>query len=119
MGVTIFDHEFDSLRGAFGKDLFSYNRVMEILLNPKNMIYLMATKHFQNFVTAQKDLSENSMNLLKLLANLIDASKERLQKGGKANSMLDFMIDAHLNEELSEIELISNVFIFFIAGHET
>eukprot|EP01080_Neovahlkampfia_damariscottae_P006781 gene6781-10945_t len=119
LGVTIFDHEFDSLRGSLGKDLVSYNKVMSILLNPKNMIFLMATKNFQEFVSFQKELSENSKNLLILLSKLINESKERLEKGGKSNSMLDFMIDAHLNEELSEVELISNVFIFFIAGHET
>eukprot|EP01080_Neovahlkampfia_damariscottae_P004493 gene4493-7873_t len=119
LGVTIFDHDFDSMRGSLGKDLQAYNEVMSIILNPKNMVYLMFTKYFQDSNSFQKELSKNAQVLLKLISNLIKESQERLEKGGKATTMLDFMIESHLNEELSEVELISNVFIFFIAGHET
>ena len=50
---------------------------------------------------------------------VIDISKEKLKNGGKPSSMLDFMVVAHEEGELSKEELEANSFVFFVAGHET
>ena len=102
-----------------GDDLAAYNEVMGVFLNLKNILYLFLTKRFSGLLSYHSNLTQKSNVLFDLMKKLIKESKEKLENGEKPTSMLDFMTEAHLEGEMSEAELEANVFIFFVAGHET
>jgi len=74
---------------------------------------------FNPFYKFPQDFVDASIYLQKMIVKLIEISKNKIEKGEKLNSMLDHMIGAYLDKQMSEEELKSNVFIFFVAGHET
>eukprot|EP01080_Neovahlkampfia_damariscottae_P008168 gene8168-12628_t len=119
LGSTIFSHEFNSLKGSLGDDLEAYNEVMGVFLNLKNILYLFVTRGFKSILPYHSNLTQKSTVLYELMRGLIKESKEKLETGGKPTSMLDFMTEALIEGEMSQEELEANVFIFFVAGHET
>jgi cytochrome P450 len=92
---------------------------MGTFLNLKSMLFLILTSKFQFLIPFHQKVSQNSMYLVGLMQKLIKESKDKLTKGGVPTSMLDFMVQAFFEGEMSDDELEANVFIFFIAGHET
>jgi cytochrome P450 len=102
-----------------GDGLGAYNDIMAIFFNIKNMLMLTLTKSFQSLIPLHKKLTSRSNELLELVKKFIEYSKEKLKKGEEPTSMLDFMVQSFLEDEISQQELETNVFIFFVAGHET
>eukprot|EP01080_Neovahlkampfia_damariscottae_P008182 gene8182-10_t len=119
LGSTIFHHEFGSLEGSIQNDLLAYNEAFSAFFNVKTIMYLLFTKRFESFSAFHQNLTNKSMILVELVKKVIDISKEKLKNGEKPTSMLDFMVVAHEDGELSLEELEANSFAFFIAGHET
>jgi cytochrome P450 len=119
LGSTIFNYEFNSLKGEMGSGLISFNYIMSSLFNVKNILLLTLTKNFQSFIPFHQRLTSKSNEFLELVKKFIEHSKEKLKNGEQANSMLDFMVESFLENEISQQELETNVFIFFAAGHET
>jgi hypothetical protein len=107
------------LKGGMGDDLNAYNEVMGIFFHIKSALYLLLTKKIQSIIPLHQKLSNKSEIILELVRKLIEKSKESLKSGNNPNSMLDFMVQSHFDGEMSQEELEGNVFIFFLAGHET
>jgi len=72
-----------------------------------------------NKIDFSGELKTGVDNLVGLMEDLIKVSIKRVENNENLTSMLDFMVQSHLNGEMSKDELKSNVFIFFLAGHET
>jgi cytochrome P450 len=107
------------LKGGMGDDLNAYNDVMGIFFHIKSALYLLITKKIQSIIPLHQKLSNKSDIILELVRKLIETSKDSLKSGNNPNSMLDFMVQSHFDGEMSQAELEGNVFIFFLAGHET
>ena len=90
---------------------------MNGVFSMKNLIFMLFTSKIKFLFPFYKKIDE-SMNVLnEMMRRLIKESMEKIKNNGKSTSMLDFMIEAHLEGDMTEEELESNVFIFF-AGHE-
>jgi cytochrome P450 len=92
---------------------------MGTFLNLKSMLFLILTSKLQFLIPFHQKVSQKSLYLAEMMQKLIQESKEKLTKGGDPTSMLDFMVQAFFEGEMTDEELEANVFIFFIAGHET
>jgi cytochrome P450 len=118
LGKTIFDHEFNSLEGSLQTDLEAYHIVLGKILNPYNFLLTILLQKIPilNLIDFDPKFTKGVTDLAQLITNLIEISKKRLMNNEKPKSMLDFMVLSHMTEEMSEEELASNVFIFFLAG---
>lgn len=116
LGKTIFNHEFNSMKGKMNNDLKSYNKMIEVIADLKTILYLLIP-----FVKDKigKELTESTEHLKKMIEGLIKESREKMQNGEVPSNILDYMVIANEDKQLSDAELISNVFVFFLAGHET
>jgi cytochrome P450 len=114
----VFDHEFNSIEGSNQDDLSAYNYVMDSIFNLKHSLFLILTSRF-TFIPFQQRFSKNVDTLMVLVRKLVKNSLKKLDSGEKATSLLDFMIQGWKEGEMTEEQLESNVFIFFLAGHET
>lgn len=118
LGKTIFDVDFNSLDGGSQEDLKAYNTFFESLFNVKKALGTLIGYKLIPFYKNQ-ELEDSVNHLEKLMLNLIEKSKKKIEKNEKMTSMLDFLVLSTLNGEMKKEDLISNVFIFFLAGHET
>jgi cytochrome P450 len=116
LGRTIFNHDFGRIEGKNDKyytayknffGLFSSTWILLMILFP-NITRKLPVKSIQ-------DYNEGIETLVQFIKDIIKEHREK-----KDNSILSKLLIAADNPELlSENELISNVWIFFIAGHET
>jgi cytochrome P450 len=63
--------------------------------------------------------NEHGRTIVLLIEKKIENSKKKLEFGENPSSLRDFMIQSHLDGNMTKEQLISNTFIFFLAGHET
>jgi hypothetical protein len=106
LGSCIFHHEFNSLKGENQEDLNAYNELIDSFFQFSKSFKLMLTP---NFFPNHKRLQRNIDYLLNMMKKLIDESKEKIKKGGKLKSMLDYMVNSQDGEDgLTDNELISN-----------
>jgi len=118
LGRTIFDLDFQSLQNKNPEDLVAYNSLFNILLNPRRIIREMICYNLNPF--HKNDTMENSIDHLnKLMLKMMDKSLIKMKNGDKPNSMVDYLMLEKMNGELTEDVVKSNLFIFFVAGHET
>lgn len=115
LGKTIFDFEFQSLEDKLD-DLKYYNKIIHTLQDLKK-IMLLFIPYFSN--SLKKEIVESSNHLIKLFNKLIQQSKDKMKNNFTPTCLLDYMILSNENQQLSDQELLLNVFVFFLAGHET
>eukprot|EP01080_Neovahlkampfia_damariscottae_P000405 gene405-6819_t len=121
LGKAIFDHDFESIDSSSQKELESYNFIVDNIFSMK---YLFFNLLFSDIPIAYNiKMKESIKKMDDLVSSLVDKSIKRMKKKGSMDSMLDFMVDAHLNpdsdNQMSLKELRDNIIIFFLAGHET
>jgi cytochrome P450 len=119
LGSSVFHHEFNSLDGSNQKDLVSYNNIMDSMLNVKNMAIMVLSKKLHLPYSKENFYNEHGRTIVLLIEKMIEDSKKKLEFGENPSSLLDFMIQSHLDGNMTKEQLISNTFIFFLAGHET
>jgi cytochrome P450 len=125
LGLSIFGYDFDSLLNDDNKNLQSYNYLMGLFFDTLKSIKAIFTHQLGFLSSTQETLRQLSVwsNLRK---DLISDSKKKIQDKSispSSYSMLDMMVESYLEneeeEKLSEKEIIDNIGIFFLAGHET
>jgi cytochrome P450 len=113
LGKTIFDHEFNSLKGSIQQDLSAYHILMNNMLSLFYNLFFPLTyipflPHNKRVTGAQKVLDD-------LCYRLIEESKKKKVP----TSMLDYIVRATEHENgITLKELRDNIVLFFVAGHE-
>eukprot|EP01080_Neovahlkampfia_damariscottae_P009458 gene9458-1664_t len=125
LGLSIFGYDFKSVSLDDNENLNSYNYLMELFFNIKKALPAIITHNFDSLASTKETLRQLEI-WQKLRSSLIEISKKKIQEKSIDNSnfsMLDMMVESLLesdeDEKLSEQEIMDNVGIFFLAGHET
>jgi cytochrome P450 len=123
LGKAIFGHEFHSIEGSTASDLKSYNHIMEAMFSVKYLIFGRIYERFPNS-PFMKNMNDSVDNIHQLFRALIKDAKAKLDlKNEKKRSMLEYLVQANMSndeeEHLDDDELITNIGVFFLAGHET
>jgi len=115
LGLSIFHYDFGRIEGKNDKYYKAYNHLLSF---PQTKI--------GKIVTLFPFLDHVPIPQIKQFHQSVDHMKELFQKiiderhGEKKGDILDNLIEAVENgEKFSLVELRSNIFIFFLAGHET
>jgi cytochrome P450 len=120
LGKCIFGHEFNSVIDHSQKELNAYHNLIESLMDVKSVVAILFLSKFSSFIPFLSKLSDNIKLFNSLVSNLIEVSKEKLKSGKDPEFMLDFMVKSTFEDETMNVEeLKSNIFAFFVAGHET
>jgi cytochrome P450 len=124
LGLSIFGYDFNSLTTE-DENLKSYNHLISVFLEMKKTVTAMLT-HNLSFLESTQETIKQLTIWSKLREDLIEKSKKRIQDKSIDSSqytMLDMMVESNLeneeDEKLSHKEIIDNIGIFFLAGHET
>jgi cytochrome P450 len=124
LGLSIFGYEFHCLKNEENENLKAYIHLMETFFNFKTIYRNMFTHHF-DCLDSTKETKKQLEIWSTLRSNLIEKSKEKiLKKEAKPSeySLLDLMVESNMNinvdEKLSNQEVIDNVGLFFLVGHE-
>jgi len=115
LGKAVFNHDFGRIDGHNDKYYSAYNSFWALFTTPWFIPMLISTRFSKLPVKPIKDFVESVDVLVDFCKQIIQEHKEIMD-----NSILSHLIAA-MNEtgDLSERELIANIFIFFAAGHET
>jgi cytochrome P450 len=120
LGKCIFGHEFNSIMDHSQKELNAYHNLISSLMDIKSVVAILVLSRFSNYIPFLSKLSDNIKLFNSLVSNLIEVSKEKLKNGKDPEFMLDFMVKSTFEDETMDVEeLKSNIFAFFVAGHET
>jgi cytochrome P450 len=119
LGDTVFGHDFNSLSGD-GEDHFeSYNRIIGYFSKPKNLI--LSLLEMKLGLKIQYQLYDAVKDLRSMCEGIISEKMEQKRLGAKPTKghydIVDMMLDAEPKMDLQA--LVANIFIFFLAGHET
>jgi cytochrome P450 len=124
LGLSIFGYDFNCLKNEENKNLKAYVHLMETFFNFEKIYRNMFTHHFDCFNSTKETLRQLEI-WSALRSELIEKSKEKiLKKEGKPSeySLLDLMVEFNLqnnvDEKLSDKEVMDNVGLFFLVGHE-
>jgi cytochrome P450 len=116
LGKAIFNHDFGRIYGQNDKNYGAYRKFWEIFTSPW-IILLIINPWFSKLPVKPIRDWVNSVD------TIVDFFKQILNehKGKIDNSILSHLISAMQNENglLSEREIIANIWILFVAGHET
>eukprot|EP01080_Neovahlkampfia_damariscottae_P005827 gene5827-9650_t len=120
LGKTIFGHEFNSVLDSNQTELLAYHDLVGSLLDMKSAMIIILFSKLKSCIPFLSKLSKNIRIFDDLTDRLIEISKEKMKKQEESNSMLDFMVKSTFEDENMTLEeLKSNIFAFFVAGHET
>jgi len=119
LGHTIFNHDFGRIEGKNDKYYKAYRCIIQTLNNP---LYVMLPRYFPMTdklpLKAIRDYNDAIDTFIQLFEDMIEEHKE---KDGSILSELLKGLESTPNGQplLTKEELISNIWILFIAGHET
>jgi cytochrome P450 len=91
---------------------------MKNFFNPFTLLKFLLS-NFIPFQPIDNEFQSSINHFSELVSKLIEDSKKKIKNNEKLTSILDYMVLSHLNGDINSQELNSNVFIFFLAGHET
>eukprot|EP01123_Difflugia_compressa_P005021 TRINITY_DN1655_c0_g2_i1.p1 TRINITY_DN1655_c0_g2~~TRINITY_DN1655_c0_g2_i1.p1 ORF type:complete len:449 (+),score=50.59 TRINITY_DN1655_c0_g2_i1:77-1348(+) len=115
LGLTIFGHDFKSLEGQLEEYYLAYKNVFHF--TPSRLLLI-------TFPWLDNRFSPYSWNLRASVTKLNELFNKVVEEHNKnpTNDMLTHLLEAskgRSNVTLSEQELRANIFILFLAGHET
>lgn len=122
LGKIAFDHDFNSVEDLNGETTALYHKLMEHLTSPFYFFFPSLEKvPFFRRDDAHKDLDKFEEFLLTIVAAKREKLRLASESGLESNDddLLSFMIKAQGGDKLSDKELLANMLIFFIAGHDT
>eukprot|EP01103_Thecamoeba_quadrilineata_P015709 TRINITY_DN5046_c0_g1_i1.p1 TRINITY_DN5046_c0_g1~~TRINITY_DN5046_c0_g1_i1.p1 ORF type:complete len:516 (-),score=92.09 TRINITY_DN5046_c0_g1_i1:41-1588(-) len=118
LGKGGFGFDFNCLEGSYQKEYLLYDAVMQELLNPLRIIKLYDRLDSR----FNKSFGRKKEEFYAFLKGIIATRQKELQENSVTADpdILDLLVSS-LDKEggLSQEELIHNLFVFFIAGHET
>eukprot|EP01080_Neovahlkampfia_damariscottae_P002712 gene2712-3908_t len=125
LGLAIFGYDFKSTSMKENEELTSYNYLMGIFFDFKKALPAIFTHHFDSLSTTQETLKQ--LKIWKdFKASLVEISKNNIKEKkikSEDYSLLDLMVESWLENEdedkISQIEILDNVAVLFLAGHET
>jgi len=117
LGITIFNHNFRRIEGRDDAYYTAYKKIFEIAHIP----WIRLLFYFSPWLTSRlpiklvQDHNQSVEILIEFFRKMIKEHKEK-----KDDSILSKLLQAADKPDLlSEIELLSNIFILFAAGHDT
>jgi cytochrome P450 len=124
LGKTIFNHDFDRLGGKNDKYYRAYKTVLGIATSSTGVALALCPWVEYLPLKAIKEFNESVDVMVQFFNEMIEQHKDkvedcilaRLIKSGHINATVDTTNDT---VSLSRKELISNLWIFFLAGHDT
>jgi len=115
LGKSIFHYNFGSLEGKSDENYEAHKTLLSVV-NRKIGILLSLFPWLEKFPIKDVEDIHSSVDSLKgLFQRIIDERKS----GKKYGDILEHLLESAENYGLSPIELMSNIWIFFVAGHET
>jgi cytochrome P450 family 4 subfamily V len=116
LGRTLFNYDFRRIDGQNDKYYTAYRTLFELLPTFWGMILFIFPRisSLPLPIKVVRDYLEGIDTLVQFFKDII---KEK--RGKEDNSILSNLLSAADKDGLSEDELIANIWIFFVAGHET
>ncbi|KAJ9063930.1 hypothetical protein DSO57_1035776 [Entomophthora muscae] len=118
LGKGVFSYDFKALqRGEENHYLRLYNDLNKMIFSPIYFMFPMLEK----WVPSRQKGHEMKDEFRAFLGQLISDRKKEIENGSQADDLLSLMIKETLSENscLSDEEVINDVFVFFLAGHDT
>jgi len=116
LGKTVFNHDFGRLDGKNDKYYQAYKTIMRTTNHPLGLLLRMIPQ-------MEKFPMQWIKDYLNSVDTLVNFFSQMLQEHKDDNSILgNLMMGSELenkDQALSKEELLANVWIFFLAGHET
>jgi len=118
LGKCGFGMDFDALNGKMSEIYCAYEGIISAIANP-----LLLFKFFAKLpLKSNRKLQESKENFWKWARITVNNQlKEMENNPNRESNLMDMMIEAHFaeNPQLDDKELLQNIFLFFLAGHET
>jgi len=118
LGKCGFGMNFDALHGHMSEVYCAYEGILTAFANP-----LYFSNWFRRLpIAANRRLQQSMNNFWKWARITVHQQLQEMEANpDRPPNLLDLMIQSHFTEnpELSEVELLQNIFLFFLAGHET
>lgn len=119
LGKCGFGMDFDALHGKISEIYCAYEGILKIFTNP-----LFLIKGFSKLpIKSNKEFKKSMNDFKKWSIITIEKQLKKMEDPNRSHepNLLDAMIESHFaeNSQLTEKELLNNIFIFFLAGHET
>jgi len=122
LGKIAFDYDFNSIENPQTKFSTLYRFILTNMASPLYIFF----PSLENVPFFRRNELRKAIDLFdELLFMVINAKREKLriaaETGVESNDsdLLSLMIKANGNESLTDEELRANMFVFFIAGHDT
>lgn len=118
LGLGAFGFDFNSLGDNEKREGLAYQRVMRELTNPLRLMQWYAKLPLQS----NKEFRQAVADYVDFLEGIIRTKRAQACTEDSKMDLLDVMVravDAKSGYRLSDAELVHNVNIFFLAGHET
>lgn len=115
LGKGLFSHDFEAVaKGNDSKDLKLYNEVMKAIFNPIFFFFPVLEK----WVSSRKESLAKGMEFRTFLRNIVQKRKGELTK--EHDDLLSAFIKESMEEgSFSEDDVINDLGVFFVAGHDT
>jgi len=128
LGKTIFSYDFGALRGENNFYLQAYFDSIEQFTNPLRLGILGKYEHW-NWIPSNRKVKESTRLVRKLVASIVEEKLKKRQQNKEENTtnksfdvvdvLLESMNEVDETKRLDQEELLGDVTIFFVAGHET
>jgi len=114
LGRSAFGIDFKAVNGGSSNYVNSYFTVIDYLLNPQGILAGSMLEYLT--FTNRAEIRQAAQTLVQMTKDVVEHKSNNPKLDGQAD-LLDMFLSSH--SQMSDIEVQSNIFIFFLAGHET
>ncbi|KAI9251834.1 cytochrome P450 [Phascolomyces articulosus] len=130
LGNAGFGFDFDAISSKQNKWVKKYNDIINATQNPIYGLFPILERRFLNWIPSRKKSHQDMDEFHDMIQCLIDKKRKLIQEqkesgisvmGDPERDLLTMMIEGGQEEGqgLTDAELLSNVYVFLFAGHDT
>jgi len=119
LGRTVFNHDFGRIDGKNDKYYMAYRKYLETGRSYMLVLFSMFPALENLPIKRVKDYQDSLDILLQFFQEMIEQHKDTTNDNSILSKMLNSTESPDKKPLLSRAELIANIWLFFVAGHET
>ncbi|ORY96302.1 cytochrome P450 [Syncephalastrum racemosum] len=128
LGLSMFGFDFDALENEGSTWVKRYNNINRSLFDMKYIFFPFLDRYCLSMLPKRRAVHDELTQFLQFLESIIDQKRAALEKGTKDASvpdserdLLELMLESEQTTrgKLTNEELLSDLCVFFMAGHES